>query len=336
MRVCLVMALLAIGCSDRKPAKVSRAEVAPIRDAATPIVDAPANPWMDALLARGGPGQCATIRDGSLVIARRDPSGRVLETMAFDAKHRTDPAERVELTYNAAGQLTRQIVRGSESHDYDRTTDFWYTDGRVVRVRTRHDHGSPDLNVTYRWQGKRVAAIADTLRLPALEDPLVPTAYVLPFTGTVHEARFHDGSPAPQPENEYDYTYDARGRLVHTHSVGWAGPSKDAVYTWDDSDHLLSMHDPASSITTTTRYDWRDGRLVAIHYVDHTDKELYRTEIHRDGDGRVIEELRFDAEPSWQTVSSHVEGDTVVINSVQLEAGTPRSRTQYRYDCAGR
>ena len=333
MRWVLLVSLTVLACSSRRHREQDRISTPTVlRDAR--VADAPPTPaWIIAALAHGGPGLCASIIDTNAYIMRRDTSGRLVETLAFDPQGQQ---ERTEFRYDAkTGRLKQRDSRATEHGDFDKVTDFWYdAAGRVVRVRDHHAKSAlypGDLNVTYTWKGKAIAKAAGQFFHEPVEDPDEPLAPSLAFTGTVHEARFHDGSPAPQPENEYDYTYDERGRLVRKKSVGWAESWGDDRYEWDGDDRLVAIH----TVTSNTKYEWRDGRVVRIRETDHDGKPSRHQDLHYDAAGRIVEWLNFSETADERVTSTSLDRDAGVlaITSVVDEPDVPRARRTYHYDC---
>jgi YD repeat-containing protein len=272
---------------------------------------------------------------------QRDADGRHIESLAFNNKHPREPSERTELSYDRTGRLARVIRRATGgSHDWDTTTDLWYdAQDRIVRVRRHHESGpyaKEDLNVTYKWKGKRLARAVD-VQLPRSDDPADPIHDAIAFEGTVHEARYHDGSPAPQPEDEYDNIYDARGRLVEIRSVGWAHPRSPKRYEWDADDQLVSIRDDSNLSTPVTRYVWRDHRLTAIEDLDRDGKRVRWETFRYDARGRVVERLVFVVPDKNGRLESSVydrENQVLVNKYVEDEdVSQPRFRTAFRYDC---
>jgi YD repeat-containing protein len=334
---------LAIACSrsrDREPPPLIANELvgkAP-HDAAVPV-DAGPPAWIEEAIARGGPGLCAAIRDGGVVVWRRDASGHVVESLELDAKHHRDPVGRKDYRYDRTGRLVRITERGADNHSFDTTTDLFYdARGRIVRVRDHHEPGAlvhGDTNITYEWHGEPVTAPAVDRTRDGSENPRDPIGHVIAFHGTVREARFYDGSPAPQPETEYVHTFDARGRLVSTTSVGWAGPPKDAHYEWDPDDQLVEIRDPTST-WPVTRYTWRDHVAIEIRNLDRDGKEVRREAHRHDARGRLVETLIFvPPATDGRLASTHVDPatNTLVETYVMDEATGPRFRIGYRYDC---
>jgi YD repeat-containing protein len=273
------------------------------------------------------------------LVWRRDADGRLVERLEFNAKHGAQPAERIELAYDSAGRLTRMVRRGSTDHAFDSTIDLWYDKaGRVERRREHHDDATAfirgDINVTYRWQGKPLPNVVGRVPPPAdRADPTQPLAYALAFSGTVREARHYDGSPAPQPENEYTHTYDQRGRLVDVTSTGWSDPSRHDQLEWDADDQLVAIRTGLS----VTQLVWRDRRVVTTRHLDRVGKELDHFEARYDVEGRLVENVRYAPDAPRERIASSVvdrERGELVVTYVTEDGPAPQARWSYRYDCA--
>lgn len=290
---------------------------------------------MTDAIARGGPGLCASIGD-SVLVYRRTADGRLVETLAFDAKHSQEPAERSEFRYDRDGRLIQKTVRGTD-HTFDATIDLWYDKaGRVIRRREHHEDQrfwGGDVNITYAWNGKALPGVLGHFMPPDVDDLTEPLAYALAFSGTVHEARYYDGSPAPQPEREYTHTYDDRGRLVRIQSTGWNDPSRDDTLEWDADNQLVAYR----ASLEVTQYEWRDHRPVATRHVDRSGVLHGRFEQHYDATGRPSELVRFDppgttTERLTSATIDHERGE-LVTTTVQEDVPPSRIIRTFRYDC---
>lgn len=339
MRAALTFVVLAIACSrprDRESAASAPPVAAIPRDARAVTPDA-APPWLVDALARGGPGLCASIGDDNVLIWRRDADGRLVERLEFNATHGVQPAERLELSYDRTGRLTKLVRRGSTEHSFDATIELWYDKaGRVERRREHPDDASSflrgDVNVTYRWQGKQLPNVVGRFPSADRDDPTQPLAYALAFSGTVREARYYDGSPAPQPETEYTHTYDERGRLVDLKSTGWSDSRHDQL-EWDADDQLVAIH----SGPYVTQFVWRDHRIVMTRHLDRAGKEEDHFELRYDASGRLVENVRFVPDAPRERITSSVvdrERGELVTTYVTEDGPGPRPRWSYRYDCA--
>jgi hypothetical protein len=338
MRVgaCMVVAVAVIACSrPRQRDNETPTAVATPRDArATPIDSEP--PWLAEALARGGPGLCASVSDANVLVWRRDANNRLVERLEFNAEHGREPAARLELSYDRTGRMTKVVDRGSTSHAFDSTTDLWYDKtGRVERTREHHDDASAllpgDVNVTYRWKGKRLASVVGRFVPEDRDVPTKPLVYALAFAGTVEEARYYDGSSAPQPQNVYNYTYDERGRLVEVRSTGWSDPSRHEQLEWDADDQLTTIR----GATYTTQFVWRDHHLVTVRYLDQSGNENTRFELRYDANGRLVERLRVTPSvPRERIASTQLDRERgELVTTYVTEDPTPLARWSYRYDC---
>ena len=271
----------------------------------------------------------------NVLVWRRDPDGRLLERLEFDRRHETDPVETIEYRYDSAGRLTKVIRRGTTSHAFDATTDFWYDKaGRIARKRQHYDDASAllpgDINVTYRWKGKALPNVLGRLLPTDPEDPSDSLAHALAFSGSVEESHYHDGSRGPQPERVYMRTYDDRGRLVELKATGWANASRHEELEWNANDQLIAIR----SVMSTTKFVWRDDHLVEINYFDRAGKLEDRFGLRYDGDGRLVEKVRLASnEPRERIASSKIEQGELVTTYVTEDA-PPAERWRYHYDCA--
>jgi len=329
------LAIVAAACSrphGREGDAVAQVHASP-RDAAPDATPA----WITDAVARGGPGLCASIRDTSVLISRRDASGRLVETLALDAEHGKEPTERTTYVYDATGRLTHATRLGTTRHTFDETIDMFRDKaGRVVRKREHHADTSflgGDVNVTYRWEGKPLAHVVGLVPPDfSPEDPTEPLAYALVFSGTVHEDHYHDGSPAPEPSDQYVKRFDERGRLVETRSIGFGNPSGGYTLEWDADDHLVTF----TAGTSVVRYVWRDGHVIEEHHTD-AGKDQFLDELRYDAAGRLVEYTRFA--PAGTTreriTSSQLDRDSgvLVTTTVTEDASSPLWRQTYRYDC---
>ncbi len=324
----------ALACSrphDRERDHEAPAPVSPPRDA--PIDATPG--WIQSAVTHGGPGLCASIGERDLLIMRRDASGRLIETLAFDPVTGSEPAERVAYAYDATGRPTQKLEKGTTHHTFDTLTELTYdASGRITRRREHHDDTSSlggDVNVTYRWTGKPVARPSAHFLPREPEDPTDPIPYALPFSGTVAVARYYDGSRAPQPQSESTNTYDQRGRLVRILSTGWSDPSRDQQLEWDADDQLVAIR--VSGEVTSNQ--WRDHHLVAIRYVDRSGKETARDVLRYDAAGRLVERLVFVPGPRERITSSKIDPtrNELVTTTVVEDSDGPTYVRTYRYDC---
>jgi YD repeat-containing protein len=325
-----------IACSRRRDRDRETVVAAVPRDARVIPVDAtPA--WIVDALARGGPGLCASIADDHVLVWRRDANGRVVERLEFSAKHGSEPAERLELEYDRGGRLAKMVRRGGGDGMFDSTSDVMYDKaGRVERTRQHPDGARPfrpgDVNVTYRWKGKPLPTVVGRFMPDDRADPTQPLEYALAFAGTVHEAHYYDGSPAPQPESEYIKTYDERGRLVDVKATGWSDASRHDQLEWDADDQLITIR----STQYTTHFVWRDHRVVEARYLDGAGKDQSHAELRYDANGRLVEKLHFLAGgPQERMVSSTLDRERgeLVTTYVTDDKPGPRARWSFRYDC---
>ena len=327
MQRALAILLCAGACSRAHEGERAEPVATVPRDAAPPPVDArPAG--SSAARAPGGPGLCAAIGVARAVAYRRDTTGRIVESLAFDAEHGAAITDRTTYRYDAAGHLAQE-VQSDATHDL-----FYDKAGRMVRRRTRHADTKlwgGDVNVTYEWKGKPVAAPRGRIRPRVPEDLLEPIAEALPFAGTVRAAHFYDGSPAPQPETEEVYTFDERGRLVGMASNGSRDPSGSERAEWDADDQLVALH----SLGYVTKFEWRDHLVVGSRFFDLDGKETEHRAYRYDAARRLIESGRVGAIPPREEVTaSKLDRDTgtLAITTTMIDTGD-LSRQTYAYDC---
>ena len=332
MRRGIVLVLVAVGCSRPRHHREEPVSVNAIRDAGAQDA-APQTPaWVSEAVARGGPGLCASINE-YVIVFRRAADGRLVQKLELSEKAHGDTVWHKEFRYDKAGRPIQKTVMHGDS--VDRTVDLWYDKaGRVVRQRTHHADEKlwgGDINVTFKWQGKTLPAVIGHYSALGLTDPTDPILDALAFSGTVHEARFYDGSPAPQPERETVWTYDERGRLVRSQPTGYANASGEMTQEWDANDQLVARR----GATFVEEYGWRDHRLVTTRYLDRAGAEQYRIELRYDASGRPIEEVRIDpAGKTKETVTSTtIDHDTLAITTVQEDVPPSRILHTYRYDC---
>jgi YD repeat-containing protein len=337
-----LLVVVVASCSGRRERENAPLASAPRRDAqaadATPATPA----WVTAALMRGGPGLCGWSstdpRYGvSVFVYRRAADGRLVEGLELSERRKDEPVATTQFRYDDKGRLLQKTVRGADDTSFDVTVDLWYDKaGRVIRRRERRPPTSlspGEVNTTYTWKGKALPAVRGLYARPSYEDPTEPLAYALAFAGNVHEARFYEGSPAPQPEIEYTHTYDERGRLAEIKSTGYGDSSRNATFEWNADDELVGQ----KSFYTTTQYEWHDHRVVRARYIDRTGVEQSGHELHYDANGRLHEELLVQpAGKVTEDVTSTTydqDGGQLVVTTVQNDVPQSRVLRTYHYDC---